>query len=164
MINRVKLNLDSKIRLKKKVKPDPTDKVEGNKHFSVGALIKKNNKYLLIDRNIFPPGYAGIAGHINKNESTLHALKREVKEQTNYSIINKRLLFHEIIDGNPCRTGFITHEWHLFECKCKGNIKILKREEKSIGYYTEEQIDKLYKKKKLEPIWGYWFKKLKIIK
>lgn len=165
MIKRVKIPLHTKLRSKlKKVKQDPRDKVYKKRHFSVAALIKNKNKYLIINRNLYPPGYAGIAGHINKGENPSQALKREVKEETNYDIVSKKLLFHEIIEGNQCRTGIIVHEWYLYECKCKGKFKIYRREEKSIGYCTKDQINKLYKKKKLEPIWGYWFKKLKIIK
>ncbi|MBI5358165.1 NUDIX domain-containing protein [Candidatus Amesbacteria bacterium] len=49
-------------------------------HYSVGALIKRSDKYLLIDRAIPPFGFAGIAGHIDENETPLQALAREVKE------------------------------------------------------------------------------------
>ncbi|MBI2148759.1 NUDIX hydrolase [Candidatus Woesearchaeota archaeon] len=146
-----------------KLKIDPKDKASRDKHFSVGAIIKKKNKYLIINRNLYPAGYAGIAGHINKGEKTEQALKREVKEETNYNIISKKLLFHEIIKGNECRTGFIKHEWFLYYCKCNGKLKLLKREEKSIKYITKKQINKLYKQRKLEPVWEYWFKKLKVI-
>ena len=86
-----------------------------------------------------------------------------MKEETNYDIVSKKLLFHEIVYGNECRTGFNVHEWYLYECKCKGNLRLLKREEKSIGYFDSKEINQLYKKKKLEPVWEYWFKKLKVI-
>ena len=165
MVKTIKIQLHSKVKSNlKKLEIDPKDKVSGNKHFSVGAVIKNRGKYLIINRNLYPPGYAGIAGHINKNEIPEQALKREVKEETNYDIISKKLLFHKIIEGNQCRTGFNTHEWYLYECKCKGNLKILKREEKSINYIFKEKINKLYKQEKLEPVWEYWFKKLKVIK
>mgnify|MGYP001585641881 CR=1 FL=1 len=165
MVKTIKLHLHSKVKSSlRKLKQDPKDKVSGNKHFSVGAVIIKNNKFLLINRNLYPPGYAGIAGHVNKNEIPEEALKREVKEETNYKITDKKLLFHEIIQGNECRTGFNIHEWHLYDCKCNGKLKILRREEKSIQYMTKQQINKLYKQGKLEPVWEYWFKKLKVIK
>lgn len=165
MVKEANLPLYSKFKSKlKKIKQDQRDKVSGNKHFSVGAVIKKHDKYLIINRNLYPPGYAGIAGHVNKGEKPEQALVREVKEESNYDIINKKLLFHEIIQGNECRTGFKIHEWFLYECKCEGKLKILKREEKSISYKNKEQINKLYKRGKLEPVWEYWFKKLKVIK
>lgn len=164
MIKTTKIPLRSKLRGLNKIKPDPRDKVYKNRHFSVGAVIKNKNKFLLINRNLYPPGYAGIAGHVNKNEKPLQALRREVKEETNYNIVKYKLLFHEIVNGNECRTSFRIHEWRLYDCKCTGKLKMLKREEKSIGYFTKEQINKIYKQKKLEPVWEYWFKKIKVIK
>ena len=160
----IKLIPNSKIKSKlKKIKTDKTDKVNGKKHFSVGALIKQGNKYLIINRNLYPSGYAGTAGHIQKNETPSQALKREIKEETGYNLVNKKLLFHKVINGNECRTGFNIHEWFLYECKCNGKLKISKKEVKSIKFMTKEKIKKLYKNKKLEPVWEYWFKKLKII-
>ena len=40
-------------------------------HYSVGALIKKEDKYLLIDRVKPPLGFAGLAGHIDEGESKI---------------------------------------------------------------------------------------------
>ena len=165
MIKKAKIPIYSNFKLDiNKLKIDPKDKVSKDKHFSVGAVIKNKNKYLVINRNLYPPGYASIAGHVNKGEKPEQALEREVKEETNYKILSKKLLFHQIIEGNECRTGFTKHEWHLYECKCKGRLKLLKREEKSIKYLTKEEINKIYKQGKLEPVWEYWFKKLKVIK
>ncbi|MBS3152882.1 NUDIX hydrolase [Candidatus Woesearchaeota archaeon] len=165
MTKTIKIKLYSKVKSNlNKLKIDPKDKVSKDKHFSVGALIKNKDKYLVINRNLYPPGYAGIAGHVNKRETQEKALIREVKEETNYNILSKELLFHEIIEGNECRTGFKKHEWYLYWCKCNGKLKLLKREEKSIKYLTQKQINKIYKKGKLEPVWEYWFKKLKLIK
>ena len=160
------VNLHRHVQIKsslKKQRVDPEDKSLENKHFSVGALIKRGNKYLIINRNIYPQGYAGIAGHIKKNEKPIEALKREVKEETNYDLMSEKLLFHEIIKGNECRSGIKIHEWYLYECICKGKLKITKREEKSIQYLTKEEINKFYKQRKLEPVWEYWFEKLKLI-
>ena len=67
MVKKVRLPLHSKVKSRLKwIKLDKRDKVFGNRHFSVGAVIKKNGKYLLINRNLYPSGYAGIAGHVNK--------------------------------------------------------------------------------------------------
>ena len=49
-------------------KPKEEIKDENKIHFSVGALIEKDNKYLLIDRATPPLGFAGIAGHIEEGE------------------------------------------------------------------------------------------------
>jgi len=91
MTKTIKIKLYSKVKSNlNKLKIDPKDKVSKDKHFSVGALIKNKDKYLVINRNLYPPGYAGIAGHVQKNESIIEALKREVKEETGLEIDDLR--------------------------------------------------------------------------
>ena len=59
---------------------------------TVLGYIKKNDNYLMLLRNkrqndINKNKYLGIGGHIEKNESIIEAIKREVKEETNLDII-----------------------------------------------------------------------------
>ena len=128
-------------------------------HFSVGAVIRRGNKYLLIDRAQMPFGFAGIAGHIDEGEEPLEALRRELKEESNLALGDARLIFDEIRENNPCAKGITLHRWYLFECRVHGAIKRNLHETKSIGWDTKEEIKKLT----LEPVWEYWFRKLKII-
>ena len=128
-------------------------------HYSVGAVIKKNDEYLLIDRKIPPLGFAGLAGHIDEEEDEIQALFREVEEESGLKIKKYNLLFEEELDWNWCNKGITVHYWYLFECEVSGNFKPNYRELKSIGWYSKKEIRKL----KLEPVWDYWFKKLGII-
>lgn len=128
-------------------------------HYSVGALIKKDNKYLLIDRATPPFGFAGPAGHINEGEDVAEALKRETKEETGLKIEDCKLLFEEELDWNWCSAGIQVHYWYLYECKAAGKFSRDVRETKSIGWYSVEEIKKL----KLEPVWRYWFEKLGVL-
>jgi 8-oxo-dGTP pyrophosphatase MutT (NUDIX family) len=128
-------------------------------HYSVGALIKKDGKYLLIDRIKPPLGYAGIAGHVDENEDQAQSLKREVMEETGLKVEGQKLLYEEELLWNPCRRGTKCHYWYLFACDVSGEIKQNFEEEKSIGWYSSDQIKKL----ELEEVWKYWFKKLKVI-
>ena len=128
-------------------------------HYSVGALIKNNNKYLLIDRVKPPLGFAGLAGHIDKNENKIQSLKREIREESGLKIDSYKLLFEEELNWNQCSQGTKIHYWYLFECNVSGKIKQNFIETKSIKWYSINEIKKL----KLEPVWEYWFKKLKII-
>jgi ADP-ribose pyrophosphatase YjhB (NUDIX family) len=128
-------------------------------HYSVGALIKKGEKFLLIDRAQPPFGFAGIAGHIDKGEKKTDALKREIKEESGLEVKNYKLLFEEELDWNWCNAGVNSHYWYLFKCSVSGKLKMNHIETKSIGWYTKSEIKKL----KLEPVWRYWFKKLNII-
>jgi len=127
-------------------------------HYSVGALIKKEGKYFLIDRAIVPLGFAGVAGHIDEGETPEEALKRELKEETNLDLVNYQLIFEEEIE-NPCSKGVDYHHWYVFECEVSGKIKRSERETNSASWYTQGQIRIL----RLEPAWEYWFKKLGII-
>src|SRR4030042_2352520 len=128
-------------------------------HYSIGALIERDGKYLLIDRVNPPVGFAGLAGHVDEEETEVETLVREVWEESGLRVENYKLLFEEELDWNTCSKGIAVHYWYLFKCEAGGEIKKNKFEEKSIGWYTKEQIANL----KLEPVWEYWFRKLKII-
>lgn len=128
-------------------------------HYSVGALIKKDDKYLLIDRVKIPLGFAGLAGHIDEGEDAIKALSREVEEESKLKIENYELLFEEEIDWNVCSRGIGIHYWYLFRCDVSGEPVRNPAEAKSIGWYSADEIKKL----KLSPVWEYWFKKLDII-
>ncbi len=128
-------------------------------HYSVGALIKKDGKYLLIDRAIEPYGFAGPAGHVDQGESEIEALVREVREETGLHVESHNLLFEEELEWNRCSKGIDAHHWYLYQCTVSGEIERNERETKSIGWYAPEQIKEL----KLEPVWQYWLKKLKVI-
>lgn len=128
-------------------------------HYSVGALIKKDGKYLLIDRVQPPFGFAGLAGHVDDDEEAKKALKREIEEESGLKIDSHKLLFEEELGWNWCTKGVGVHYWYLYECEVLGETKRNFFETKSIGWYNRDEIKKL----KLEPVWEYWFKKLKII-
>ncbi len=132
-------------------------------HYSVGAVIKRNDKYLLIDRAKQPFGFAGPAGHVDKGETSEEALIREIKEETGLRIVGYKLIFEEFVERpewGSCTRGTNAHHWRLFECEVSGEIKRNEEETKSIGWYSPEQI----KNMKLEPVWKYWFEKLGLIK
>jgi len=128
-------------------------------HYAVGAVIRKDGKYLLVDRVHFPLGFAGVAGHIDEGENEIEALKREVFEESGLKVLNYKLLYEEEVPGNECHYGIKTHYWYLFECECEGSLKISQREAKSIGFYSKDELKKL----NLDPVWKYWFSKLGIL-
>jgi len=145
-------------------KPKSIETKKGIQHFSVGAIIKKQNKILIIERKLPPPGYAAIAGHIDEKETPLKALEREIKEETDLTLISKKLLFKKlIIQKEDCVSKSKNHKWYVYDCKCKGEIKPAQKEVKSIDYLTIKQIKRLHKQKRLEYAWKIIFKKLKII-
>ncbi|MCX6781726.1 MAG: NUDIX hydrolase [Candidatus Magasanikbacteria bacterium] len=128
-------------------------------HFTASAVIKRDGKFLMIDRKIFPMGFACIAGHIEEGETPEEALVREVQEESGLQIVQSKKIFEEEADGNVCSRGISVHYWYVYECVCEGEPALFTLEEKSIGWYTPEEIKTLT----LEPIWDYWLKKMKII-
>lgn len=128
-------------------------------HFSVGAVIKRGNKYLLIDRANPPYGFAGIAGHIDEGENPIEALRREIFEESGLTLTRCKLMFEEVIEDNQCAKGVNTHHWYVFKSNVVGKVARNIRETKSIGLYTLNEIKKI----NLEPVWHYWFKKMNVI-
>jgi len=128
-------------------------------HYSIGAIIKKDDKYLLIDRAKYPFGFACLAGHVDEGETKEEALVREVKEESNLDVTSYKLIDEEELDFNTCSRGITVHFFSVYECEVKGMVKQDLIESKSIGWYSKDEIKKL----KLELTWEYWFKKMGII-
>jgi 8-oxo-dGTP pyrophosphatase MutT (NUDIX family) len=128
-------------------------------HYSVGAVIRKGGKYLMIERRFFPYGFAGVAGHVDYGETPDHAVVREVGEESGLKVTKHRLIFEKEVVGNRCIMGVNVHYWYIFDCRVSGKIKGSFWETKSIAWFSADEIKKL----KLESIWKYWLKKLKII-
>ena len=129
-------------------------------HYGVGAVIKKDGKYLLIDRAEEPYGFACITGHIRKNETPEEALAREVGEEVNLEVLSHSLIIERMITNRECRDGKVLHHCYIFETSVRDNGKIkLNEEVKSAGWYSKEEIKSL----KLEPLWKFFFKKIGVI-
>lgn len=128
-------------------------------HSSVGAIIKQNNKILMLDRLNIPLGWACPAGHIEDGETPEQTIVREIKEETNLAAVNYKLIIHEAVDFGTCRRGFTGHDWYVYEIiDWQGEVK-LSYEHKAMGWKTIKEIKQL----QLEEIWQYFFKKLNII-
>ncbi len=127
-------------------------------HYSVGAIIEKNGKYLLLDRKFPPLGFAGPAGHIDVHEEPEVSVVREVDEETGLKVESAELLFSEYVDWNWCRSAK-HHHWYVYRCQVSGELKPEWHEMSSLEWYSPDQIKEL----KLEQVWDYWFKKLGIV-
>jgi len=142
-------------------KPKQALNSKGNPmHFSVGAVIESGGKYLLIDRDMEPLGFAGIAGHIDEGETTKETLFRKVSEESRLKIKKYILLFEEEVEWNWCRVGIQSHYWYLYKCEVEGKLQNNPEASKSIGWYSTSEMKKL----KWEPVWKYWFEKLGVLK
>src|ERR1017187_4436346 len=132
-------------------------------HTSVGMLVWKDDKLLLIERARFPLGFAVPAGHVDDDASYEDAARRELKEEVGLESKEIKLVA-EGRKENPCRREEGEwHHWKMFEVVATGEIIRSEDETKQAGWYTRDQIQELAEKSELEPIMQEWFKELKII-
>src|SRR3989338_6299484 len=117
---------------------------QGPLHFSAGALIEQNGKYLISKRTHWPFLYATIGGHVDKHETMLQALSREVKEETGLTIKNRQLIFQGMIDQDPCTLGVNRHFWHLYLIHTRGMFKRNPHESIRLRWYTKSQMARLH--------------------
>lgn len=147
---------------------------------SVGMLVWRGDKLLLIERKKPPFGFAPPAGHVDDKGSYINAAKEELEEEVGLTPI-KITLVAEGKKNNPCRReGGSWHYWKVYRTETKGKLKPSKDETKQAGWYSKEQIKLLAKRTKdyldkkieeqewhsspgIEPVWHEWFKELNII-
>jgi len=149
-------------------------------HTSVGMLVWKNDKLLLIERAKFPFGFAVPAGHVDGDPTFEESAKRELLEEVGLKAINLEL----VVEGkkeNHCRRKDGTwHYWKIYKIETDGDINRSEDETKQAGWHTKDQIKLLAERTEkysnneiteeewskdpgLEPVMYEWFKELKII-
>lgn len=142
------------------IKPKQTQNSKGEPmHFSVGAVIEVDGKYLLIDRDMEPFGFASLAGHIDEGETPEETLFRKVFEESGLKVKRRSLLFEEEVGWNWCRVGIQSHYWYVYMCEVEGEVRNNVEASRSIGWYAPDEIRKL----KMEPVWKYWFEKMGVL-
>lgn len=128
-------------------------------HYSVGAVIQREDRYLLIERRHGTPGFAGVAGHQEFGESPENAIIREVREETGLIVVDAQLLWAEEVGDDVCRHGVSTHYWQVFSCQVVGTPVPNVDEMNSLGWFNLGEIAHL----QLEPVWRRWFVRLGVI-
>lgn len=130
-------------------------------HKSAGAIIKnEKGEILMIERKIFPPGWACPAGHVDEGESSEEAMIREAREEVGLNVNKCKLLIHEVVDWNKCSKGIVGHDWYVYEVlDYEGEVKRSEDETKNFKWVSEEELKKL----KLEKVWKLWFNRLSIL-
>jgi ADP-ribose pyrophosphatase YjhB (NUDIX family) len=150
-------------------------------HTSVGMLVWRNDKLLLIERKRPPFGFAPPAGHVDEDGDDFEAAaKRELEEEV--GLITKDIEL--VIEGrkeNHCRREDGNwHYWKIYKIDAEGDIKPSEDETKQAGFYDKIEIAVLIDKTKrylngeikqedweqnpgLEPVWYEWLKELEII-
>lgn len=147
---------------------------------SVGMLVWRNDKLLLIERMKPPFGFAPPAGHVEGNDLFEDTAKRELEEEVGLKTKNMEFLIEGRKDNNFCRRGGSWHYWKIYKIEAEGEIKRSEDETKQADFYSKSDIvalaaktekyirgdiseDEWQKLPGLEVVWYEWLKELKII-
>lgn len=148
---------ENKKQLNKKITRG--DKLEANEHILVSVLFIRNSegKYLIQETSKEKGGhYSTTGGHVNYNENSLTAIKREVKEELGIDVSNDNLIYiGDLLFGIPF--GDIYFLEKTINIK---DIKVQKEEVNSVIYVTEAELLNLIKEEKFTKSHGLMFKKL----
>jgi 8-oxo-dGTP pyrophosphatase MutT (NUDIX family) len=86
-------------------------------HASVGVFVRNSDgKYLFLDRTEFPFGIAPPAGHVDENEESLVAARRELEEEVGISTDDLKLAATADVLGDSCSGGSDAHQWSIYVC------------------------------------------------
>src|SRR6266542_914331 len=118
-------------------------KQEGVWHTSVGAVIKNDERILLVKRRSYPFGYDFPAGHVEYGEEPIDAVQREVLEETGLRVTETELLYQGEMVGNKCKYGADHHNWFFFECQYIEGRPFLNSENETYGWFSKEEVKKL---------------------
>ncbi|OGC51393.1 hypothetical protein A2982_03625 [candidate division WWE3 bacterium RIFCSPLOWO2_01_FULL_39_13] len=155
-------------------------KIKNCDNKSVGMLIWKDDKLLLIERMKFPFGFAVPAGHVDDHGSFEDAAKEEVQEEVGFEVTNLKLITEGRKENICRRPGGSWHYWKIYQVETKGEIKRSEDETKQAGWFSIDQIRVLTQRTKkylngeipekkwqespgLEPVWLEWFNELNIL-
>lgn len=87
---------------------------------SVGVLLVRDGRLLLIERRRGTPGWAPPAGHVEPDELGAEAAEREVGEEVGLRLRDLRCVFVRPGMVDRCRHGTERHDWTVYEATPAG--------------------------------------------
>lgn len=147
---------------------------------SVGVIVRKDDRVLLIERKKFPFGFACPAGHVDEHGSFEDAAKDELREEVGLTAVDLKLLI-ETRKENICRReGGNWHYWKIYEAQVSGDLKGSESETRQVGWFDVGDIRGLAERTSLylkggvtqedwdrspgiEPVWVDFLEELKIV-
>ena len=151
---------------------------------SVGVIVADGHgKYLLFDRNTFPPGAAPPAGHVDDHGSYEDAARAEVNEETGLTVVSLRY----VAGGwrnNKCRREpgpkGPGHQWRVYLATVTGDLVTSPRETRNARWLDQQDIQALAARTVeyaydtvtalefaenpgIEPVWVRWLEDVRLI-
>ncbi|WP_139831906.1 MULTISPECIES: NUDIX hydrolase [unclassified Pseudomonas] len=112
-------------------------------HFSVALMIEQNKKILLIKKSdsFYQEKYSIVAGHVNRHETPVEAIHREVYEELGVTLTSPQLIAPAFLLDDACRHGGNRHLWFVFKAQLTSQNFILDSSE--ISYDKFVPVEKL---------------------
>ena len=141
-------------------------------HFTTSAWIvnKKRDKVLMIFHNIYN-SWAWVGGHADGNSDLLHAIKKEIEEET--GITKLKQLYDGIfglnivtVESHIKRGKQVNSHLHfdiefLFEADENDKIRIKEDENSNVDWIPIDEVNNYTTEEKMKPIYDYLTNKLK---
>lgn len=118
----------------------PVMSIERCNHTSVGIIVQRDDRLLLIERGNPPYGWAAPAGHVDPSETYAGAAARELREEVGLSA--EELVFvHAAKYGNRCRRpGGDHHVWRVYRALCGGDPVRCEVETRAMRWVTPLEL------------------------
>lgn len=110
---------------------------------SVGILVWRDDRLLLIERRKPPYGWAPPAGHVDDGETYLDAAHRELYEEVTLKASSMHLMLTATYHNRCRRPRGDFHHWQVFEATCDGHPVRSKDETCSIRWATRAELEEL---------------------
>jgi ADP-ribose pyrophosphatase YjhB (NUDIX family) len=142
-------------------------------HTSVGILVKRTGRLLLIERRRPPFGYAPPAGHVDGRPSFHAAAAAELFEEVGLKAATLTLIAEGRRDNRCRRPGGSWHFWKIYRAVALGRVKPSRDEVKRASWCSKKELESLADRARrykaggideenwkqfpgLEPVWLDW--------
>ena len=123
---------------------------------SVGAIIQDGaGHFLVLYRRSFPLGLAFVAGHCEEGEDPKASLKREVLEESGLVVKKCQLVLRRTY-RNPCRGGFESHRWLVYDVSAwEGEPHVCEpNKHEFVRFMSPDEIWSYVRRNDADPAWS----------
>lgn len=107
---------------------------------SVGILVTRNGRLLLIERRKPPYGWAPPAGHVDPGETYPEAAVRELREEVGLRVTDLRFLDRTHQTNRCHRPGGDWHQWEVYEATTEGDPVRSDDETRAMRWATHDDL------------------------
>lgn len=112
-------------------------------HKSVGILVRRDDRVLLIGRKRPPFGFAAPAGHVDGDATFAVAAARELREEVGLVASSLTLVAAARKDNACRRAGGTWHYWEVFEATAQGEPRGSDEETTSVLWAGADDLARL---------------------